>query len=294
MSVLATYQFLSRHPLTHNDLRPACRRYLKWQLLSRLKRGPITVSFVNNTVLVVERGMAGATGNIYAGLHDFAEMSFLCHFLRPEDLFVDVGANVGTYSILAGGVASARCHAYEPVPKTFQRLKRNVRANNLLDKVAIHCCAIGARDATLPITSNADATNHLLRSGEEDSSAIEVPVKKLDDLLSQETPAAIKIDVEGFEPEVIEGASNLLLKPDLRAIIIEVNEPLNFAGTDASPIVERMHGYGFQCVSYEAFTRKLCPIARPQGANAIFVRDQDFVNERLRAAAPFRVNGRSV
>lgn len=50
--------------------------------------------------------MTGATGNWYCGLQEYEDMSFVLHALRPGDLFVDVGANIGSYSILAAGGSS--------------------------------------------------------------------------------------------------------------------------------------------------------------------------------------------
>ena len=47
-------------------------------------------------------GMTGATGNVYCGLHEFEDMALVLHALRPRDLFVDVGANVGSYTVLGG------------------------------------------------------------------------------------------------------------------------------------------------------------------------------------------------
>ncbi len=67
----------------------------------------VIVHWIGGTRLAARRGMTGLTGNIYAGLHEFADMAFLLHFLRPSDLFADVGANVGSYTILASGVV--RC-----------------------------------------------------------------------------------------------------------------------------------------------------------------------------------------
>ncbi len=59
--------------------------------------------------------MTGATGNIYAGLHEFDDMAFFLHLLRPEDMFADVGSNIGSYTILASGVVGAKSVAFEPV-----------------------------------------------------------------------------------------------------------------------------------------------------------------------------------
>ena len=70
--------------------------------------------------------MTGATGNIYAGLHEFADMAFTLHFLRPDDLFMDVGANVGSYTLLASGVCKARTISFEPYPETMAALRRNI------------------------------------------------------------------------------------------------------------------------------------------------------------------------
>jgi hypothetical protein len=64
---------------------------------------PVAMPYVNETRLLVKPGMAGATGNVYAGLHEYEDMAFVLHALRPSSRFVDVGANVGTYTVLAGG-----------------------------------------------------------------------------------------------------------------------------------------------------------------------------------------------
>jgi hypothetical protein len=64
---------------------------------------PVVVPFVGDTRLLVARGMRGATGNVYVGLHEFEEMAFALHALRPSSRFIDVGANVGSYTVLAAG-----------------------------------------------------------------------------------------------------------------------------------------------------------------------------------------------
>jgi hypothetical protein len=62
-------------------------------------------------------GMTGATGNLYVGLHEFEEMAFLLHFLRPGDLFADVGANVGSYTILAAVAVERGTHCARGLSK---------------------------------------------------------------------------------------------------------------------------------------------------------------------------------
>ncbi len=101
MSLLHTLKFLLNHPLNHVQPMRALWRYLSWQVGSRLVPGPVLVPFIEDIALLAEPGMTGATGNIYCGLHEFEDMAFVLHAIQPGDLFVDVGANVGTYGLLA-------------------------------------------------------------------------------------------------------------------------------------------------------------------------------------------------
>ena len=94
-AVIDLARFFASHPLTHTSPIKAWQRWLSWQIKSRL-RDEVIVPWIGGQLLAVRRGMTGATGNVYAGLHEFADMMFLLHFLRERDLFLDIGANVGT------------------------------------------------------------------------------------------------------------------------------------------------------------------------------------------------------
>jgi hypothetical protein len=118
MRLLNNYRFLVTHPLTKDRKIRTLTRWLRWQIGSRVLGCSVAVPFVNNTRLLVKPGMTGATGNIYCGLHEFEDMAFVLHLLRPGDLFVDIGANIGSYTILAGATG-ANAISFEPVPSTF-------------------------------------------------------------------------------------------------------------------------------------------------------------------------------
>ena len=129
-AILNLASYIASHPLTRDRKLRAFTRLLRWQVESRL-RGEVVVPWVEGTRLAARRGMAGATGNIYCGLHEFEDMAFVLHFLRPGDLFVDIGANIGSYTVLASGVRKARTMAFEPDPLTFEALSRNIALNQL-------------------------------------------------------------------------------------------------------------------------------------------------------------------
>ncbi len=90
MNPFKTLQFILAHPFNRGRPLQAIAGYFAWQILSRL-RDEVTVDWVGGNKLIVRRGMTGATGNIYCGLHEFRDMSFVLHALRPGDVFVDVG-----------------------------------------------------------------------------------------------------------------------------------------------------------------------------------------------------------
>src|ERR1700730_19346905 len=166
MSLLNTLQFITNHPLNKDHKIAAISRFIKWQSGSRLNPFPVIYPFIENSRLVIQRKMAGATGNIYCGLHEFNDMGFLLHVLRPEDIFFDVGANVGTYTILASGGVGARTLAFEPLPNTFKNLKRNVLVNDIADRVNLYNIAIGSQEDKLAFSASLDTENHVAFSNE--------------------------------------------------------------------------------------------------------------------------------
>src|SRR5260370_39522591 len=92
--------FFATHPITSKAPYWAWARFILWQLRSRIQ-AEIIVSWIAGQRLVVRRGMTGATGNIYAGLHEFVDMILELHFLRGGDLVFAVGAHARSYTVLA-------------------------------------------------------------------------------------------------------------------------------------------------------------------------------------------------
>jgi len=148
---------LLHHPLTPDHRAARFARLCRWQIASHLRR-EVIVPWVGGMRLAARRGMTGATGNIYAGLHEFADMAFTLHFLRPDDLFLDVGANVGSYTLLASGVCKARTISFEPDPQTMALLRRNIDLNGLDGRVLVEQTAVGAEDGEVEFTLGREAT----------------------------------------------------------------------------------------------------------------------------------------
>jgi len=118
-------QFINDHPLASKHKWRSIWRLLYWQISQRIYPHDAVWEFTSKTKLVLRKGLIGATGNLYAGLHDFAEMGFLLHFLRSTDVFADIGANAGSYTVLASGHVRARTLVFEPSRATVEWGQKN-------------------------------------------------------------------------------------------------------------------------------------------------------------------------
>jgi len=271
---------ITTHPLNRSGRVRALGRFLQWQASSRLIRRPIVLPFVDDTHLVTETGMIGSTANYYYGLLEMDEMGFALHALRPDDLFVDIGANVGSYTLLAA-VAGATIVAVEPLPHTFERLMRNIRFNEI--DAETHRCGLSARPGNLRFTVNQDAMNHVAEADDAGPTLV-VPVTTLDTLLAERVPFMIKIDVEGHEPQLIEGAARTLADCRLQAVLMETTR-------NVSELMAQMRKFGFTPHYYDAIKRRLYP-AQQQRLNTIFLRDRSMIERRCQSARYFSlVNG---
>jgi FkbM family methyltransferase len=287
--VVDTGRFILRHPLGSRQRLRSFVRWASWQARQRLRPGERVVKFVDASRLVVDRGMTGATGNIYVGLHEFEPMAFLLHLLQPGDLFVDVGANVGAYTVLASSVRGANSISCEPSPQALRHLRRNVSANEIGDLVECHEVAVGAASCRASFIADQDTTNRLLDEPY-GGATIDVAVRRLDDILSGRSPTFVKIDVEGAEAAVLAGSSETFSAGgSLLAVLIEVNglavQP-ELGTTTEGWLLER----GFVPHTYDPFYRTLTRGAVEAG-NVLFVRDPARVRSRLAASRPFSVGG---
>lgn len=290
---LQTLKYITAHPLNRHRRAAALLRFLKWQIGSRLVPGPVVYEWVAGARLLVKAGEHGVTGNVYCGLHDFSDMAYVLHATTAADLFVDVGANVGAYTVLACAARGARGRSYEPVPSTYRRLLENIRLNGLGSRVAAFNVGLSDGEGELDFTADENATNHVLAAGDARECAVKVRVSALDAALDGECPGLMKIDVEGFEARVIRGAHATLSNPILHSVVLELNGSGRRYGHDDSSILAGMRGYGFTPCLYEPFSRKLRIADKPLSAsgNTLFVRDLARVTETIARAPRIAVGG---
>lgn len=176
------------------------------------------------------------------GVYEFAVSHLVRQYLAPGDVFVDVGANIGYYSVIAAAAvgASGAVYAFEPSARIRARLERNVELNDMRH-ITVRSEAIAASSGVVRLVEPPGAGNDGLAYVDTSggTGGVEVRSVRLDELaeFADRPPTLMKVDVEGGEPEVFRGASKLFERDDAPSIIFESFE----LARDAAML--REHGY---------------------------------------------------
>ena len=293
VKIATALKFVADHPVNRGRKFRAVAEYGFIQIAARLTPGDVCVEFPNRTRLMVSPHMKGAAHFIAPRLCEFDDMAFVMHFLRPGEMFADVGANVGAFTVLAAGVAGARAISFEPSAETFEMLSRNVRLNNLSDRVRAVNAVVGRSVGSVQFSAGLGTENHVAAATEKENS-VTVPMTTLDHELSANPATLLKVDVEGFETEVFGGAENTLKNQALSAVVVERNGCGNRYGYDEEALHTRIRSHGFQACSYAPFARALRPLSAAVAGNIIYIRNRDAANERLRTAPAFTLGNLKV
>jgi FkbM family methyltransferase len=170
------------------------------------------------------------------------------------EVLVDIGANVGMYTVWAAKTRGARVYAFEPEAQNYAALNRNIALNELGASVKAYCLALSDQGGYSELHLSEIKLGGSCHSVGEQVDFRHQPMRpafsqgciaaRLDDLVGAgvvPTPHYIKIDVDGFEPKVIAGAASVLRDPKVRSLLIEVNQNL----PDHMAMVKELAALGF-------------------------------------------------
>lgn len=193
-------------------------RFIYWQLAYRLGKKKVIFSLPTGSKMQLKPHQFGASNFYYYGLPDYNEQQFMIHNLEAGDLFIDIGANVGGWSLLASGTG-ASILAVEPIPLSYKALKENIALN---ENARIECYQLGVSDNTgsLQFSIDKDVENQVVNENYS-GLKLKIHVDTLDNILGSREPSLIKIDVEGHELQVLKGARKVLEISKLKALILE-------------------------------------------------------------------------
>jgi FkbM family methyltransferase len=231
---------------------------------------------------------------IYCRNFEMAERAFVNQFLRPGDVFVDVGANIGLFTLIAASCVgpTGKVIAFEPTAATYTRLVDNVRLNGLSN---VDCIKSGLSDHTGKLelarsSDGFDAWNSFASPTKGSAISHEaVDVVEWDRFAKMNRFAdrvtMMKIDVEGWESKVIAGGKEMLSRPDSPVLQVEfTDDAAEAAGSSCDYLYASLESLGYRMFVYDPDRRRLVREERRDRypyANLLAIKNHDFVTERL-------------
>ena len=250
-------------------------RSVLWLVNKKTRRVPWTLSVYGDMRLRCYPDSIIALHVVQRGeFHDWDTAKFITEFLRVGDTFVDVGANIGLYTLPA---AAKKAHvvAVEPSAKNRGRLEENLALNGLTS-VKIESCALGEIEGEMAFCDD-DALAHVELAG----NGPKVPVKRLDAILPEGEISLLKVDVEGFELAVFQGAEIAMRAGRLPVILFEMNHSYERYGVTEAQIFGFLRERGYQIARYEHDARRLVTHALEGDVVAFTPRGEQLIHDRL-------------
>jgi len=250
------------------------RARIETLLLERVLRRPFVFEDRRGLRYVLQPGENAGVYLEHRGNYELAETRLCERLLQPGDVAVDVGANIGLYTLLFSQLVGpeGRVHSFEPAPENVRRLRVNLLLNDAAN-VEVREAAVFSREGSVTLNlfdPHLGGWHSLGRPELPDpftpgstiapGRAIEVEAVTLDGYAAAvglEQIALLKVDAEGAEPDVLAGATGLLERRAIAAILFEVSLPqAESLGHEPSEPFEQLEHLGYE-------SRRIEPDGRP-------------------------------
>jgi FkbM family methyltransferase len=271
----------------YNKDRPvfAMYRYLYWKMIRLLKLKNVRFRFWGDRTLTLDYDSLQSMWIMYNYLIDWEEFNLIRSYIRPGDHVLDIGSNIGTYSLWMSKFVgpNGKVHCFEPDRQNFDKLEANILGNNLDGIVQANNIGLSDTDGVLSFTTGLDKENHISR--ETVPGTVPIRVQQLDTYIQQNRIAGIaymKIDVEGFEYSVLKGAGRLLSDHKVGIIQIEINDTIRNSGSTIPDLLGILTQYNYTLCSYDVKAKKLTPVDYSKEMENYFaVHDLAGANQKL-------------
>jgi FkbM family methyltransferase len=186
---------------------------------------------------------------------DAFELSLLKKYIRPGDVILDIGANIGFYARILAQLTGphGKVHCFEPDKKNYAHLQKNTAD---LANVTINNSAVGPVTGTLTVYTSAELNvDHRTYKPEHYDNEFQIPSVAIDDYIQKvglKKVDLVKIDIQGFEMEAVKGMTELLRSKDLRIISEFWPYGLRTAGSSATAYFNHFISLGYNCYLLDA------------------------------------------
>ena len=249
------------HPANRHHRIRGLFRFAWWQLRKRVSKRPAVIQIGANRKFKVLCDSPFSSMVVYEGLPEWDEMKFLLRILRASDGFIDIGANVGFYTVLASTVVTeGPLLAFEANPRNLEVLRDQVQLNELAN-AEVFGTALGNTTGELSFFDSGRETGSIATDGDSGTKVITVPCRRLDDCLAgRSLPDYVvaKMDVEGCEALVLEGAVAAMQSGRISVWLFELNEiALCRHGSSGEKLIEAFSKHGYSILYWDEAHRRL-------------------------------------
>lgn len=255
MNYLLSFRKVLNHPNNKKAKINTLGRLFLWKLNQLFLHKPVTVDLTPEIKCVCHPDSSFGSLIVYTKFPEYAEMNFLYDYLEKDDIFVDVGANIGAYSLIAASkIKTGKIFSFEPSPKALKYLKENIQINNIKHIVTIVDKVVSDKNGFEKFISGKHSEVDRIGGKSDLFHKIKtIPSITLDKFLTiQKIPYVdlIKIDIEGAELKALKGLREFLVRDKVGAILFEINSNCKDYGYVEDDIFHFLENLGFSLYSF--------------------------------------------
>jgi FkbM family methyltransferase len=242
-------------------------RPLYWKLRQRLR--PELVQLDGLRMHVHAHDVAVSDNLLASGTFEPFETALICELLKPGDVLLDIGANIGYHTVRGARAVGPSGHviSVEPARDNARLLRLNVAENGFAN-VTVYECAAGEQTGRLHLYEDEENKGDHRAYGIAGRSGYEVDVRAVDDILDelQLKPQLVKIDIQGFEYFAIQGLQRYLRSTEKCVLVSEFwSKGLRAAGVEPSQYIELLKDIGFELHELDELNHVVTPLDTAEG-----------------------------
>jgi len=232
------------------------REYLVLKLIYlKSNKGEIVKKIHGNPMILDLNDLGISRELALYGEHEHNSTKEVKKLVKPGMKILEVGANIGYYAVLETKLAGENgyLYAFEPSPFNFNLLKRNIELNKIKN-AEVYQKAAGAENemAKFYVANKSNLSSFIKRDDMDmyrNGKIIDVEIIKLDDFLKNKDVDFIRMDVEGYEKEILRGIEETMKTQHPKHFFIEIHsELLHKKNSSAGEILEYLNNFGYEVI----------------------------------------------
>jgi FkbM family methyltransferase len=271
--LIRAIKLLWQYPVDDRSQLSIISRFISWQVYKRLTHRHWDISLVSDIKLRCYPDSSSASSVIYYGLYEHSMMSFLLSYLKEDDVFFDIGANIGVYSLLAASkIKEGQIYCFEPIPKNYARIEENIGINHIENIQPYRLALYHSKGLTQMDLVDHDCMASITHNSS-NKNTISVPTETLNNLIVNKNlhVTLCKLDAEGAELDILQGATHLLEKS---------NPPVWLLDYYTKDVADFMISYGFEFYKYDPQTSNLNKIeGNPEQEHASLAISKSYLDQ---------------